>query len=162
MRKAKRTMRKTAKSMRKAAKRTMRKAAKSMRKAAKPKSKKKGKKSKRKSSPAQEAWKKRVMMVYRSMKKVDPDARYGDAMKEAAKNKNRPLSMSVDGGGPTKAEIAQAAARAAGMQGVKVVHDHEKPKAKGARKSGPDKTSERESKKSKGASPRRRRGKRRP
>ena len=106
MRKAKRTMRKTAKSMRKAAKRTMRKATKSMhkatksmRKATKPKSKKKGKKSKRKSSPAQEAWKKRVMMVYRSMKKVDPDARYGDAMKEAAKNKNRPLSMSVDGGG---------------------------------------------------------------
>lgn len=97
MRKAKRTMRKTSKSMRKAAKRTMRKAAKSMRKGvrSKPKSKKRGKKSKKKTSP----WIKQVMMVYRSMKKVDPDAKYSDAMKEAAKNKNRPLSMSVDGGG---------------------------------------------------------------
>jgi hypothetical protein len=104
MRKAKRTMRKTAKSMRKAAKRTMRKAAKrTMRKAAKPKSKKKGKKKKgkRKLSPAQKAWNNRVMMVYRSMKKSNPDAKFGDAMKAAGKNKNRPLSMSVDGGGPS-------------------------------------------------------------
>ncbi len=99
MRKAKRTMRKTAKSMRKAAKRTMRKAAKrTMRKGvrSKPKSKKKGKK---KGKKKLSDWNKRVMMVYRSMKKSNPDAKLGDAMKAAAKNKNRPLSMSVDGGG---------------------------------------------------------------
>ena len=97
MRKAKRTMRKTSKSMRKAAKRTMRKAAKSMYKSvrSKPKSKKKGKKGKKKLSD----WNKRVMMVYRSMKKSNPNAKLGDAMKAAAKNKSRPLSMSVSGGG---------------------------------------------------------------
>ena len=97
MKKVKRTMRKKAKSMRKAAKRTMRKVAKrTMHKSTKSKSvgKKKGKKK-------LSDWNKRVMMVYRSLKKSNPDAKLGDAMKAAAKNKNKPLSMSVEGGGPS-------------------------------------------------------------
>jgi hypothetical protein len=44
------------------------------------------------------------MEVYRSMKKDNPSFKLADAMKAAKKTykKDRPLSMSVDGGGPSK------------------------------------------------------------
>lgn len=92
---AKRRMKRTS---RKVAKRTMRKMTKRMKK---PKSVKKTKKSKKSKKATKNPWQKHIMEVYKSMKAKDPSVKLGDAMKAAGKtyNKDRPLSMSVEGGG---------------------------------------------------------------
>ena len=88
-----RTVRRKAKTMRRKVK-TMRRAAKSVsnRKVSR---KKKG--SKKKGSKGLSSWNKQVAVVYKSLKKTNPNATLGGAMKKASKDnkKNRPLSMSV-------------------------------------------------------------------
>ena len=85
---AKRTVRRAKKTMRKKSKRVVSKYTK----------KKKGtkkKKSKRKLS----SWNKKVAMVYKDLKKKNPNATLGDAMKAASKQKKSLSIISVDGGG---------------------------------------------------------------
>ncbi len=48
-----------------------------------------GKRKTRKLSPALKAWNKRVMEVYREMKKRNPATKLRDAMKEAKRQKDR-------------------------------------------------------------------------
>ncbi len=48
-----------------------------------------GKRKTRKLSPALKEWNKRVMEVYREMKKRNPATKLGDAMREAKKRKDR-------------------------------------------------------------------------
>jgi len=106
MRQAKRR----AKTMRKAAKRRKSVASRgtksTKRRTSKKSTKKKGK---RKLSN----WNKQVAAAFKSLKKTNPNATLGDAMKKASKDKkalkgNRPLSMSVDGGGPVKGPIKRS------------------------------------------------------
>jgi hypothetical protein len=48
-----------------------------------------GKRKTRKLSPALKEWNRRVMEVYREMKKRNPATKLGDAMREAKKRKDR-------------------------------------------------------------------------
>jgi len=93
-----------------AKRRTMRKAksTRMSKKAMRRSTKKRGKKTARKKGKKKlTAWNKQVQAAYKSLKKTNPNATLGDAMKKASKDKkkNRPLSMSVSGGGPPKKTI---------------------------------------------------------
>ena len=80
------------------AKKTMRRMKKTMRKKSKYTKKKRGtkkKKGKRKLS----SWNKKVAMVFKDLKKKNPNATLGDAMKAASKQKKSLSIISVDGGG---------------------------------------------------------------
>ena len=93
-----RTIRRKAKTMRRKVK-TMRRAAKSVKNRKVSRKKKSTKKStKKKGKRPLSSWNKQVAVVYKSLKKTNPNATLGDAMKKASKdNKNkRPLSLSVD------------------------------------------------------------------
>ena len=84
--------------MRKVKSKSFRMSKKAMRRSNKKRVKKTAKK---KGKKKLSSWNKQVAATYKSLKRSNPNATLGDAMKKASKDNknNRPLSMSVNGGG---------------------------------------------------------------